>query len=87
MEFDPAKKAPMANLMMECTKMMGVEDDQSSSGVRQMTRMIKNKETIQKFQGICPEELLYTSNEFFVKGKDMRMDKEQMWNDRMNRCD
>ena len=69
MEFDPAKKALMANLMVECTKMMEVEDDQASSGVRQITRMMQNKETIRKFQGICTEELLYTSDKFFVRQK------------------
>ena len=35
-----------------------------------MTRMMQNKEIFQKFQGICVEELLYTSDKFQVKAKD-----------------
>ena len=31
MEFDPAKKAPMANLMVVYTKRMEVDDDQASN--------------------------------------------------------
>ena len=46
-----------------------------------MTRMMQNKETIRKFQGMCPEEFLCTSDEFHVKAKDMDMDPEQMWRD------
>ena len=34
MEFDPAAKAPMANLMVEYTKMMEVEDDTTDCGYR-----------------------------------------------------
>lgn len=81
MEFDPGKKAPMANLMVEYTKRMEGEDDQASNGIRQMTRMMQNKQTIRKLQGICPEELLYTSDEFHVKARDMNMDMDarQMW--------
>ena len=81
MEFDPNKKALMANLMVEYTKMMEVEDDNASNGVRQTTRMMQSKETIRKFQGICAEELLYTSDEFFVKARDMEMEEDQMWRD------
>ena len=33
-EFDPAKKASMAKLMVLYTKMMEVENDQASNGVR-----------------------------------------------------
>ena len=79
MEFDLTKKGPMANLMMENTKMMKVDDDNASNGVKQITRMMQSKETIRKFQGICAEELLYTSNKFFVKAKDMDMEENQMW--------
>ena len=83
MEFDLSKKAPMANLMVEYTKQMDVDDDDASTdGVqRTITRMMQNKETIRKFQGICAEELLYTMDEFFVKAEDMQMDQEQMWRD------
>ena len=55
--------------MVEYTKMMEVEDDQASNGIRQMTRMMQNKETIKIFKGTYAEELLYISNEFHVKAK------------------
>ena len=81
MEFDAIKNAPMVNLMAEYTTMMEVEDSTTDGGYRQMTRIMQTKETIRKFQGICAEELLYTSDKFFVKAKDMDMDDEQMWKD------
>ena len=81
MEFDPAAKAPMANLMVEYTKNMEVEDSTADGGFKNVTRMMQYKDTIRKFQGICAEELLYTSDEFFVKAADMEMDEEQMWKD------
>ena len=46
-----------------------------------MSKMMQQKETIRKFQGICPKELVYTSNEFHVKAKDMNMEIKQMWSD------
>ena len=67
--------------MVKYTKMMEVEDDQASNTVKQMTRMIQNKEIIRKFQGIYPKELLYTSNEFRVKARAMDMDAKQRWKD------
>ena len=81
MDFDPEKKAPMANLMVEYTKSMEVEDSTVQGGFREMTRMMQTKETIRKFQGISAEELLYTSDEFRVKARDMDMEPVQMWKD------
>ena len=42
---------------------------------------MQNKETIRKFQGICPEKLLYVSDEFHIKARYMDMDAKQMWSD------
>ena len=81
MKFDPTKKVTMANLVMEYTKIMEVEDSTADGRNRQMTRMMQTKETIQKFQAICTEEFLYTSDKFFVKAKDMDMDNKQLWKD------
>ena len=44
-----------------------------------MTRMMQNKETIKKFQGICTEELLYTSDEFRVKAKNIKIYLLYIW--------
>ena len=81
MDFDPEKKAPMANLLVEYTKSMDVEDSTVEGGYREMIRVMQTKETIRKFQGISAEELLYTSDEFRVKARDMEMEPVQMWKD------
>ena len=44
MDFDPEKKAPMANLLVEYTKSMEVEDSTVDGGYREMTRMMQTKQ-------------------------------------------
>ena len=77
-EFDPAKKAPMANLMVEYTKMLEVEDNQASNGLRQMTRIMQTRKLFKSFKVFTPKNF-YT--QVTIKAKDMDMDDKQMWKD------
>ena len=64
--------------MVEYTKMMEVEDSNADGEFIEMRRMMQNKEIIRKFQGISAQELLYTSNEFHIKARDMEIEPAQI---------
>ena len=66
-------------MSVEYGRIVEVEDNTQDNGISMVKRVLQNKETIQKFQGISVEELLYTTDEFITKTKDIKMKIEQKW--------
>ena len=64
----------MHNLLVDYNKVMEVNDNAADSGFVEMRQMMQYKKTNQKFQGINAKELLYTSNKFQVKAKNIDME-------------
>ena len=72
-DFDSEKKATEHTMSVAYGKVMEIE------GKDPIRKILERKETIQKFQGISVEELLYTINEFKTRTKDISMLNTQRW--------
>ena len=72
-DFDSEKKATEHTMSVAYGKVMEIE------GKDPIRKILERKETIQKFQGISVEELLYTIDEFKTRTKDILMSNTQRW--------
>ena len=73
MDFDPGKKAAEHTMSVAYGKVIEIE------GKDPIRKVLERKETIQKFQGISVEELLYTIDEFKTRTEDILMSNTQRW--------
>ena len=73
MYFDPKKKATEHTMSVAYGKVMKIE------GKDPIRKILESKETIEKFQGISVEELLYTIDEFKTRTKDISKSNTQRW--------
>ena len=78
--FDLEKKAPMHTMTVKFREMVEIEDEFDDAGNTTMVkRVLQKRETVRKFQGKSEEELLYTTDGFFTKAKDIDIEIEQQW--------